>query len=164
MQITLRPITIEDSEHIVKWRNCPDVKQNLYSQDNISINQQRDYYQKYIETKKIFQYIVIADGIECGTTFLKKLDNKNRCAEFGIFIGESSLRGRGIGTISTIKTVEIGFNQLHLDRIYLTVFSSNISAIRSYEKAGFKITKNGLKHSLSNGEIVDITEMEIRSK
>ena len=162
MQIVLRPITIEDSASIVKWRNCPEVKQNLYSQDDLSINQQHDYFHKFIETKKIYQHIIVVDGVACGTTFLKNIDNLNKCAEFGIFIGEPTFRGKGIGAFSTRKTIEFGFKELHLQCIYLTVFSNNVNAIKSYEKAGFKITKNDLKYTLSNGSIVDVTEMVIR--
>lgn len=163
MEISLRPIKFSDSENIVKWRNNPDVKKNLYSQDNITINQQHDYFHKFIETKKIYQFVIIADGVECGTTFLKNIDTVNKSAEFGIFIGEESYRGKGIGTVATQKTIKLGFEELCLRSINLTVFSDNLGAIRSYEKAGFVVARNDIERILGNGNIVSVTEMIINN-
>lgn len=162
MNVTLRPLAIEDTSNIVKWRNSNDVKKNLYTQNDITEEQHLKYFRDFIETKKVYQFIIVADGTDCGTTFFKNIDYINKSAEFGIFIGDPSFRGKGIGSIASLKTVEIGFRDLLLDSIFLTVFSDNKGAIKSYEKAGFKITNTNEKHVLSNGSYVSITEMEIR--
>ena len=39
---------------------------------------------------------------------------KNKKAEFGIFIGEDSARGKGIGTKSAELTIEYGFCKLRI--------------------------------------------------
>ena len=164
MEVVLRPISIKDTSNIVKWRNDVGVKSNLFTQENINESQHLEYFHKYIETKKVVQFVIVANGIDCGTTFLKNIDSVNKKAEFGIFIGEPSFRGKGIGSIAVSKTIAIGFNELQLDTIYLTVFSENRSAIKSYEKSGFVIKKTGDKHLLTNGLYVEITEMEIRKE
>lgn len=163
MDVVLRPLTIEDTFNIVKWRNSNDVKKYLYTQNNITIEQHLEYFSKFIETKKIYQFIIVADGVDCGTTFLKNIDYSNKRAEFGIFIGESSFRGKGVGSTATFKTIEIAFKELLLNSVFLTVFSNNTGAIRSYEKAGFKIVNTNEKHFLSDGLFVNITEMEIKN-
>ncbi|MDE7044404.1 MAG: GNAT family N-acetyltransferase, partial [Acetatifactor sp.] len=58
-------------------------------------------------------------------------------AEYGIFIGEDDARGRGIGTAAAKLMLRYCFEEEGLHRIYLRAFSSNLQAIRSYEKAGF---------------------------
>ena len=161
MDVVLRPITIKDTPNIFKWRNCNDVKKNLFTQKDITEEQHLKYFHDFIETKKVYQFIIVAEGNDCGTVFLKNVDFINRRAEFGIFIGESIFRGKGIGFIATSKMIEIGFKELLLDSIYLTVFSNNINAIKSYEKAGFKKTNIGEKYIFSNGLYTEITKMEI---
>lgn len=161
MNIVLRPLRIEDTSNIVKWRNRDDVKKNLFTQSDITEEQHLNYYHDFIETKKVYQFIIVADGVDCGTTFLKNIDYINKRAEFGIFIGDPSFRGKGVGSFATSKTIEIGFNELFLNSIYLTVFSENKAAINSYKKAGFKIVNSDQKHFLSNGSFVYVSMMEI---
>lgn len=161
MNIVLRPLTLKDTPNIVKWRNSKDVKCNLFNHNDISEEQHLQYYRDYILTKKTIQFIIVADGVDCGTTFLKNIDFINKKAEFGIFIGEKAFRGRGIGSIAASKMVEIGFKKLGLNSIYLMVFSTNIAAIKSYIKTGFVISKTDINYLSSNGTFVQTTEMRI---
>lgn len=57
--------------------------------------------------------------------------------EYGIFIGEESARGKGLGTETARLFTDFGFAGLHLHRISLRVLAENAAARRSYEKAGF---------------------------
>ncbi len=163
MNIELRKLSISDTSNIVKWRNSPEVKKNLYSQEDVTEEQHIGYYHKYVETGRVSQFIIVADGIDCGTTFLKNIDQEKLEAEFGIFIGELEYRGKGISTIATKKIVDYGFNTLNLKRVYLTVFEDNIPAIRGYLKAGF--TKTGLidKGYCRNNVYYNIVEMSIEN-
>ena len=74
MDVVLRPITIKDTPNIVKWRNCNDVKKNLFTQKDITEDQHLKYFHDFIETKKVYQFIIVAEGNDCGTVFLKNVD------------------------------------------------------------------------------------------
>jgi RimJ/RimL family protein N-acetyltransferase len=56
---------------------------------------------------------------------------------FGIFIGESDARGRGLGTDATALVLRHAFDTLNLNRVWLHVFEDNPGAIHVYEKLGF---------------------------
>ena len=75
--IRLRNLSLSDTANIVRWRNQPEVYQNLFTQQLITAEQHIAYYHKYIETGVIKQYVVeaVIDGqtIEVGTTFLKNI-------------------------------------------------------------------------------------------
>ena len=161
MNVELRKLTLSDTSNIVKWRNSLEVKKNLYSQKDVTEEQHIDYFKKYVITNKIVQFIIVVDGVDCGTTFLKNIDEEKREAEFGIFIGEAEYRGRGISPIATQIIVDYGFNVLELKRIYLTVLEDNIPAIKGYLKAGF--IKTGLIENgyCRNGVSYNIIEMAI---
>lgn len=140
--ITLRPLTLADTSNIVRWRNQPEVYKNLYSQELITEEQHIGYFHKYVETGLVRQYIIVADiegaPIDIGTVFLKGIDHGSRKAEYGLFIGESCARGKGFACLIASAALNVAFGELGLNRVYLTVFSENAPAIRSYEKAGFK--------------------------
>lgn len=63
----------------------------------------------------------------------------HRDAFVGIGIGEPEFWGKGYGTDAMKLILRYGFLELNLHRISLDVFDYNPRAIRSYEKAGFKL-------------------------
>ena len=164
MNIDLRKLSLKDTVNIIKWRNSSEVKINLYSQENVTEKQHINYYHRYVETGRIAQFIIVADGVDCGTTFLKNIDYVKKEAEFGIFIGEANFRGKGISSVATKKTVEYGFNVIGLNKIYLTVFEDNIPAIKSYLKAGFIKTRTIINGYCRNGVFFNVVEMAIEKQ
>ena len=164
-EVLLREINESDTENIVKWRNKQFVKCNLFSQDDITSEQHLEYYKKLCLSGHVKQFIIqINDGFEVseiGTTFLKNLDCVSRKAEFGIFIGEEDALGKGFGSSATRKMVEYAFLELHLNRVYLSVFADNASAIKAYEKSGFIIEGRLKQDQLRDNEFVDVIIMGI---
>lgn len=163
--ITIRPIELFDTDNIVKWRNAPSVKKYLYSQDELTAEQHRNYFHTYITTGKVKQFIISEnhDG-EChdiGTSFIKNIDTHSNKAEFGIFIGEENVRGKGYGTIATKLTVDYAFDVLKLNRLYLTVFSDNVAAIKAYKNCGFTIEGNLKQDFLRYDGYADVSIMAI---
>lgn len=63
-----------------------------------------NYYHNVIDTGKCHQFIVNAveelHSKDVGTAFIKNIDLENRKAEFGIFIGDDSGRGKGVGKLA----------------------------------------------------------------
>lgn len=159
MNVELRVLSLFDTSNIVKWRNSAEVKENLFSQDDITEEQHKAYFKKYIETGKIVQFIIIANGTDCGTSFLKNIDLDQKEAEFGIFIGEAEFRGKGVGKIATQKTISYGFEKLNLKTIYLTVLENNTQAIKSYENAGFKKSRIITDGYVREGKYFNLIEM-----
>lgn len=166
-EIHLRKLTIDDTANIVRWRNQPEVYKNLYTQTLITEEIHIAYFHKYVETGLVKQFIVEADidGVktDIGTTFLKNIDSVSQKAEFGIFIGESKARGRGLSNSIVKATLDVAFNEMKLNKVYLTVFGNNAVAIRSYENAGFK--QDGvLRQDFFDGKkYVDVVLMSVLS-
>ncbi|RPF20367.1 GNAT family N-acetyltransferase [Myceligenerans xiligouense] len=67
------------------------------------------------------------------------VDDRYRTAEFFIYIGEPAERGRGTGTAATTMVLDWAFHVAALRCVHLSVIAQNTGAIRSYEKAGFRI-------------------------
>ena len=58
MRIYLRPVTEEDGELIVRWRNAPNVSSHCFTKNKITVESNRQFYKEYIETGKYVQFIV----------------------------------------------------------------------------------------------------------
>lgn len=67
-------------------------------------------------------------------------DRKNNSATLGrILIGPRNYRDKGLGLELVRELMKFSFRQLEVHRLSLNVFSFNHSAIKCYQKAGFKI-------------------------
>ena len=163
--IELRPINEEDSELVVKWRNSTQVKQFFIYQKDISIAEQHRWIDTKVKTGKVIQFIIVekATNKPIGSVYFRDIDYDMHKAEYGIFIGEASARGKGYGTQAAELMIAYAFEKLNLHRIYLRVLSENKQAITSYKKAGF-LQEGVLKHDVFiNGKYHDIIWMSIIS-
>lgn len=137
--VRLRPIADADTDLIVKWRNTPSVVQNFIFRQTFTPEMHRSWLATKVATGQVVQYIIIdkADDKPVGSVYYRDMDGHNRSAEYGIFIGEESARGKGLGTETAKLFTDFGFAELQLHRISLRVLAENAAARRSYEKAGF---------------------------
>ena len=130
--VTLRPITDADTDLIVKWRNTPSVVQNFIFRQTFTPEMHRSWLATKVATGQVVQYIILdnADGKPVGSVYYRDIDNHNRSAEYGIFIGEESARGKGLGTEAARLFTQFGVDTLHLHRISLRVLAENAAAMK----------------------------------
>lgn len=89
-----------------------------------------------------------------GTVSLKNIDLVNGTAEYAI-ITRKKAHGRGIGFKATGLILKKAFLELHLRRVYLSVYSDNNDAIKLYEKCGFRLEGEFRKHFIIDGKYID---------
>lgn len=93
--------------------------------------------------KLIFKAIDEESGIVVGHISIGGIDRENRTGRIGkVLVGDTLVRGRGIGRQMMEEILKIGFEKLKLHRISLGVFDFNVAGINCYEKVGF--TREGL--------------------
>lgn len=137
--IYLRPMTYEDTDNIVAWRNSDAVRKNFIYQELFTREGHENWIHNMVETGKVVQMIIceLTTDKPLGSVYIRDIDRHHSKAEYGIFIGEPSARGRGIGTATAKLMLRFCFEEEGLHRVYLRALATNIQAIRSYEKAGF---------------------------
>ena len=137
--IYLRPMTYEDTDRIVAWRNSDAVRRNFIYQEPFTREGHENWIRTRVETGQVVQMIIcdIAGGRPLGSVYIRDIDRQHKKAEYGIFIGEEDAKGRGIGTAAAKLMLRYCFGEAGLHRIYLRAFVDNVQAVRSYEKAGF---------------------------
>lgn len=161
--LILRPITEADTGLIVNWRNKDFVKKNFLYRLGLTTEIHQKWLQEKVFTGNVVQFIIeMQEGnnnTPVGSVYLRDIDYENSSAEFGIFIGEDSARGKGIGTKATKMILDYGHKKLGLHRIFLRLLAENIPAYKSYRKAGF--VTEGIFRDMKkiDGKFVDIMFM-----
>jgi [ribosomal protein S5]-alanine N-acetyltransferase len=82
--------------------------------------------------------ILTYDGELIGMVSGYAIDWKHRSAELGVYIGQRNLWSHGLGTDAIVTLLRHVFCDLGLKSVFLNTYESNVRALRSYEKVGFR--------------------------
>ena len=119
---------VNDIEHVARFIG---ERREPYTEE-----EERSYMQS-----KMDQHATMFSMLEKDTRqFIGNIEFMNRKddeAEWGIVM-TYKMQNKGYGKEALKRTVEYGFNELGLNRIYLGVYRDNPRAIHVYEECGFK--------------------------
>lgn len=140
--IILDTISITDLEKLRCWRNQPEIRRWCRQTGLIEEAQQKKWFERISTDPSIRMYSIVAHEIPfpanldligvCGLTDITPVHNT---AEFSIYIAEN--QRRGYATEALKQLLEIGFNELNLNRIWGETFEGN-PGMKLYEKLGFQ--------------------------
>lgn len=163
-RIRLRGLERSDIDNFMLWVNNRDITQYLLAL-NVPVSKAME--EKWLESAvfhrdsdKVFAIETIA-GQYLGNCGLHSIDPVNRHAELGIVIGLPEYLGKGYGTEAIHLLLDLAFNRLNLEKVYLRVFGNNLRGIRCYEKCGFEHVGRLKRHRFVDGEWQDEVVMEV---
>ena len=159
----LSPVSLENAEKYVEWLNDLEVTYYLGTTSTIlSLFKEKEFLENLCKQgDPIFGIVDAKTGELIGGCGLHQINQINRTAEFGIFIGDKNYWGKGFGEEATRLVLDFGFNILNLRNIFLNVFDYNKRGIKCYEKVGFKEAGRRRKSRLIGGKEFDIIIMDI---
>jgi len=161
--IYLSPIIKKDYDQLFDWIN----DRNLVIYNNnykpISELEHEEWFNHLVRKRDsiIFSIRKNLTAEIIGTCQLTSIRYIDRNAELQIRIGSLKNRGQGFGTQSVKLLLKFGFNDLNLEKIYLTVFSDNDNAIKSYLKCGLRNEGVLRRHAFIDGVYKDLNMMSI---
>ena len=146
MKIFLRPITINDSHLIVKWRNNSTVLSHCMSKIEITEESHLKFFKENIETGKYKQFIVesldddfAVVAYPIATVYLKDMDYNNKRCELCIFTSSDREWRSESQSIAIKMLVEKAFNEYGMHKVYSYVFYKYSNEIELLKHAGFEV-------------------------
>ena len=169
MRIYLRPVTEEDGELIVRWRNAPNVSSHCFTKNKITLESNRRFYKEYIETGKYVQFIVERMEEQFGvasypiaTCYLKDIDYNNKRCELCIFTSDDEEWNTESQSIAVKMLVDKAFNELGMHKVYSYVFYKFLDEAELLKGAGFESEAILKEEAIDeNGNYVDVVRFAI---
>ena len=157
-RVYIRPITEEDTDLIIAWRNSDAVRPYFIYQKPFTKEGHLNWLKTMIETGCGYQFIVCRneDNIPIGCTYLRDYDKEHNKIEYGVFLGSEEVKGNGIGTEILGLTLQFAFGILKVHKVFARAFADNGASIGSFLKGGFEKEAYLRDEVYVNGEYRDI--------
>jgi diamine N-acetyltransferase len=166
-RVRLRAIEREDIPTFVRWLNDREVTQFLLVNTPFSKAMEEKWFEGQLANAPTHGQILAIEArageewVHIGNTGIHNIEPVHLNAEFGILIGEKSYWNQGYGREATRLTLQHGFEDLNLHRIFLHVYDNNPRAIAAYKAAGF-VQEGILREAVyKNGKYLNIIVMSV---
>lgn len=159
--ITLRPISVEDTEFILDLRNNLEIADNFFSDPPLY-----DFeHNRWLNDKKKddLDFMILHKGEKAGRISITKIDFRHQKGDYGIVL-HPAFWGKNIAYEASNLLLDYVFRNLPINKIYLEVFESNLKAIKLYERIGFKNEGLFEEEYFKNGLFQNICRMRILRK
>lgn len=151
----LRPARKEDAEPYYQQNFNPldpEVARLTGCKPSFTHDEVTGFFLSCLEDGNRYDFLILNPaGNIIGESVINEIDWDLRSANFRIGIFHREARGKGIGSWAIPTTCGFAFEQLHLHRLELEVFSFNPRAERAYQKAGFK-REGVLRDAIKDGD------------
>ena len=160
----LVPLEEDHVPLLLEWLNDPKITQYLPIHLPMREAEEREWIRKLYTAGSVARivFVIKAIGEEgpssslIGTVGIHRINWKDRDAEVGITIGESSYWRHGYGTNAMEMVVEHAFKNLNLHRLHARVYTFNEGGIALQKKVGFREEGRFREAVFKNGEYHDI--------
>lgn len=131
----------DDIKELVRlWRNEADIRRFMINKRIIEKEEHLKWIDRLIININIKYWVVILDNKPIGVVNLQNINHEKNQSEWGIYIGESELRGKGIGKKIIYKFLTMFFDVMGYEKLITKVLSQNIIAYKTYLKFKFRVT------------------------
>jgi RimJ/RimL family protein N-acetyltransferase len=141
-RLYLRNLKKEDlTDRYLSWLNNRETVEFMESgRFPVSMAELEKFHTKITESENdvIFAIVDKSTGAHIGNIKIGNINRVHSYADLGILIGEKEFRGKGYGSEAINLVLEYAFNRLNLNKVILGTYADHTSAIKLYEKAGFK--------------------------
>lgn len=145
-ECSIRRATIDDMLLYFEWANDPDVRQNSFNQNPITLEEHEQWFQKKVLSSTSYLYVLECGGKPAGQIRFDEIEPHTFEIDFTI---APDMRGYGIG----IQLLKLGILELAnvIDTQFIVrgiVKNTNIASVKSFLRAGFiTIEENSSAHS-----------------
>ncbi|TBL67775.1 UDP-4-amino-4,6-dideoxy-N-acetyl-beta-L-altrosamine N-acetyltransferase [Paenibacillus thalictri] len=157
MEISLRPISKNDLEMVLNWRNTERVRDCMFNNEIIKMADHLRWFENNKENNKCENLIFFYNQEPTGVVNFTNIDTINKKCSWGFYIGKQDSKS-GLGTIMGILSLDYIFKK-DIRKVSAEILDFNIASKRVHEKLRFIQEGTLINHIFRNGSYVDVILM-----
>ncbi len=138
--IELRPVMPPDLPSLRRWRNSPQINEQMVDTSYITPHQQRLWYERIREREDQACWVVWCKGVRTGYVNIRgkgPLESQTQISG-GFYVGDSQVRHGLLGYAIALMYHEIIFEYFSVSEIRDSVLKSNHRARRLNQQMGYR--------------------------
>ncbi|UCC11821.1 MAG: GNAT family N-acetyltransferase [candidate division WOR-3 bacterium] len=138
--VCLRPVTLKDASIIRKWHNDPELIQLArIGREKTTLKQERADIQNARKSKDQAYHIIVkqSDDTAIGFVRFNFIDRTSGNVWLRVMIGEKAAWGKGYARDALETYLRWLFDDIGIHRVTLECYSTNMRAVKFYERLGF---------------------------
>jgi UDP-4-amino-4,6-dideoxy-N-acetyl-beta-L-altrosamine N-acetyltransferase len=143
-------------EKVRGWRNSEEVSKYMYTSDQITAEQQKNWFDKIQQDPSQRYWIIHYDGRDLGLASIYALKPTFKTCYWAFYLGDTSVRGAGIGAKVEYNILKTVFDEMGLNKLLCEVFVFNDAVIKMHEKFGFRRESYFREHIFKDGQFQDV--------
>lgn len=159
--IELVEIEEKDIETIRQWRNSEEVSSYMYTDSEITKENQILWFNKIKNDLSSKYWIITYNNKKLGLASLTNIDKTLSSCYWAFYLGDTSVRGAGIGGKVEYRVLNYVFENLKLHKLRCEVFVFNDKVIKMHEKFGFRREAYYREHCYKNGSYIDVVGLAL---
>jgi UDP-4-amino-4,6-dideoxy-N-acetyl-beta-L-altrosamine N-acetyltransferase len=159
--VNFKAVQSEDLELIRNWRNSAEVSRYMYTDTVITPDQQKKWFKKISSEENSRYWLIEYKGKKLGLVYIIDIDTNNSKCFWGFYLGDTSIRGAGIGKKVEYKLLHYVFEDLKLNKLCGEVLGFNERVLKMHSKFGFKQEGILRQHVKKNDEFIDVVAIGI---
>ncbi len=137
MSFCLRKIDLDDMDFVLKSRNSPDVRKNMYTSHVISREEHEIWYSGMLQDPTKEYFIFEIDSSPAGVVGFIDIARDSKIASWMFYSGDTSRKG--IGVKMEYYALEYAFSEMGLYKLCCEVLAFNEPVIKLHKKFGFNV-------------------------
>lgn len=162
--VSIRRFCESDIPYKVKWINDPRNNQYLHYALPLCESDTLKWFKRNKDAANRLDMTILYGSEPIGVLGLLNIDEGQKNAELYITVGEQAYKGIGVAGKAIYMLLQIAFQTLHLQNIYLFTESGNSAARRAYEKFGFQKTAEMQKTRQDSQCVVTMYRYEMKKE
>lgn len=133
----LRSIADDELELMREWRNAPAVRQNMYTQHEISAEEHQKWWALMLGRSDHQYFMYEYRGKPSGIVAFTNIDSTSSNSTWAFYAAEAA--PKGTGSRMEYLALEYAFKKLKLQKLSCEVLAYNSPVIKLHQKFGFKV-------------------------
>lgn len=155
----LRPMTDADLVQVLAWRNHPDIRANMYTQHEITLDEHRAWWERVKASPKFASFLYEREGQPTGYVAFSEIARGPDTATWGFYTAPDA--PKGTGSLMSFAAMDMAFGALALRKLNAEAIGRNAASLRLHESFGFR--REGLfrDHVLIGDALDDVIRLAL---
>ena len=161
MIVELDRISLTDKASLREWRNDPAVSKWMYTNHQIGEEEHSVWFDAMLVDASKVYWKIVADSRAVGAVFLTGVSSQGKSCEWGMYLSDVNVRGKGVAQAACALSFRYAFNELAVDVVKCEAVAQNESAIGLYESVGYVRTGVQTNAVKRGDEMLSVVTLEL---